>query len=129
MRRQCERRGTADYDALALAIPATAMLSGGKPDAGRDADDIRSRHELAQGQDFGEFLIIHPLPLFDDDAAGPDEPATEPEKGDFEKGDKQRRKRYPRSPRVPASTSSIITTIPIFRSETLKVHEGCSNSL
>jgi hypothetical protein len=46
------------------------------------------------------------LPLFDDDAACPDEPAAEPEKGDFEKGDKQRRKRDPfrDAPRLPAPT-------------------------
>jgi hypothetical protein len=59
------------------------------------AHDIRPGHELAQSQDFGELLIVHPPLLFDDNTARPDEPTVEPEKGDLEEVDKQRSERDP----------------------------------
>jgi hypothetical protein len=39
-----------------------------RADADRDADDIRSWHELAETQDVREFLLTYPLALLDGDA-------------------------------------------------------------
>src|SRR4029077_19877937 len=55
-----------------------------------NADDIRSRHKLTQGQDFGELLIVHPSLFFDYNAARPDNRATKPQQRDLEKANKQR---------------------------------------
>jgi hypothetical protein len=60
-----------------------------RSDAGRDADDIRSRHDLAQGQDFGELPVVHPSLSFDNDAPCPDQPATKTEKGNLEEAEKE----------------------------------------
>ena len=67
-----------------LALLSSISFGGFRSDAKRDADDIRSRHKLAEGQDFGEFLIVQPTLLFDDDAARPDEPAAKPEERDLQ---------------------------------------------
>src|SRR4029077_20626014 len=64
-----------------------------RSDTERDADDVRSGHQLAEGQDFGELLVVQPSLLFDDDAARPDEPAAEAEERDPEEAQKQRSQR------------------------------------
>ena len=63
-------------------------------DADRYADDVWARHQLAKGQGFGEFLVIHPLPLLDHNAARPDETTAKAAHGDFEEGEKQRTQPY-----------------------------------
>src|SRR5712671_4687035 len=64
------------------------------PDADRDTDDIRSRHELAETDDVGEFGLAYPPALIDGDAVRPDEAAAEPAQRDLEECDKKRAERY-----------------------------------
>src|SRR6266446_1696907 len=53
------------------------------PDADRDTDDVRSRHELAETDDVGESGLAYPPALVDGDAMRPDEPAAEPAQRDL----------------------------------------------
>lgn len=55
------------------AMAGIAAVAPRGPGAGadRNADDVRTGHQLAKGQDFREFLVIHPLPLLDHNAAAP----------------------------------------------------------
>ena len=61
-----------------------------RPDADRDADDVRPGHELAKAYDVGKFLLAYPAALLDGDAARPDEAAAEAAERDLEERDEQR---------------------------------------
>jgi hypothetical protein len=79
------RRMTAPSDNPTDQGSKTARDSGGRADCSaqlgadthRDPDHVRARHQLAKGQRLGELMLIHPPFLLDNDAAHPDEPATE----------------------------------------------------
>jgi len=53
------------------------------------------RQELAQAQGVCEFTLAHPMPLFDDSAARPHQPAAEAAQRDFEEFREQRGERNP----------------------------------
>jgi len=74
------------------AMAGIAAVAPRGPGAGadRNADDVRTGHQLAKGQGFGEFLAIHPLSLLDHDTARPDEATGKATHADFEEGEKQR---------------------------------------
>ena len=56
--------------------PETTFQAAAIPGADRDADNVRTRHELAQADDVGIFLLAQPATLLDGDAPRPDDPAA-----------------------------------------------------